>query len=242
MIDICESFGGAECLKHYYISKKISDYTIYSLRMRLSVGDIKENHLNFLRGCCYDGSYCYIEALNELLDNVNSDTKIRIWSSKKDDDDYTLLLFLCNFLKDRISKISVIFSSDYNDLGSINALDYKEIEFLLNYEKSLSEEEIQLRSNRWENLVEINSELRVLDEGEVKNKKYADYYDNILNLLREEEACTIANLIAECMIKRVINNAGDWLYLFLIDQLIELNKIKIIEKETSHFADMVDLA
>ncbi len=44
------------------------------------------------------------------------------------------------------------------------------------------------------------------------------------------------------MIKRVINNAGDWLYLFLIDQLIELNKIKIIEKETSHFADMVDLA
>lgn len=241
MIDICENFGGAGCLKQYYISKKIRDYTTYSLGMRLSVGDIKENRLDFLRKCCHDSNSSYIEAFNELLDNVNSDTKIRIWSSKKDDDDYMLLLFLCNFLKDKTNKISVIFSSDYKSVSSINTLDYKEIESLLNYEKSLSEEEIQLFSNQWENLFEINSELRVLDEGKVKNKKYADYYDNILNILREEGLCTIASLIADCMIKRVINNAGDWLYLFLIDHLIELNKIKIIEKGTRHFADIIDL-
>lgn len=241
MIDICESLGGAGSLKQYYISKKIRDYTIYSLGMGLSVGDIKENHSDFLRECCYDSNYSYIESLNELLDNVNSDIKIRIWSSKKDADDYMLLLFLCNFLKDKTNKISVIFSSDYKGIWSINALDYKEIESLLNYESSLSEEEIQLLSNHWENLVKINSELRVLDKGKVKNKKYADYYDNILNILREEGSYTIANLIADCMIKRVINNAGDWIYLFLIDQLIELNKIKIVEKGTSHFADIIDL-
>lgn len=211
MIDICENFGGAGCLKQYYIRKKISDYTIYSLGMRLSAGDIKENHLDFFRKCFHDSNYSYIETLNELLDNVNSDTKIRIWSSKKDADDYMLLLFLCNFLKDRTNKISVIFSSDYNGLWSFNALDYKEIEILLNYEKLLFEDEIQLLSNQWENLVEINSEFRVLDKGEVKNKKYADYYDNILNILREEGSYTITNLIADCMIKRVINNAGDWL-------------------------------
>lgn len=54
MIDICESFGGTGCLKQYYISKKIEDYTIYSLWMGLSVEDIKENHLEFLREFCYD--------------------------------------------------------------------------------------------------------------------------------------------------------------------------------------------
>lgn len=241
MIDICEGFGGAGCLKQYYISKKVKNYTIYPLWMGLSVGDIKKNRLEFLRKFCRDINYNYINILNELLDKVNSDTKIRIWSSKKNADEYMQLLFLCNFLKDKTNKISVLFSSDYNGVCSIDALDYKEIESLLKYEKSLSEEEIQLFSNQWNNLVEINSELRIFDEGKVKNKKYADYYDTILNILREKSACTIANLIADCMIKRVINDSGDLLYLFLIDQLIELNKIKIIEKGTRHFIDIIDL-
>lgn len=64
------------------------------------------------------------------MGNVKSDTKVRIWSSKKNDDDYMLLLFLCNFLKDQTNKISVIFSSDYKGVWSINALDYKKIETL----------------------------------------------------------------------------------------------------------------
>lgn len=177
------------------------------------------------------------------MDNINSDTKIRIWSSKKDDDDYMLLLFLCNFLKTKTNKISVIFCNDYNEYcWSLNALDYKEIGLLLKFEKELTEDEIQNFSNEWNDLVEINSELRIFEDGKVKNKKYSDYYDSILNILREKAACTISNLIADCMIKRVINDAGDLLYLFLIDQLIELNKIKIIKKGTKHFVDIIDLA
>lgn len=53
-------------------------------------------------------------------------------------------------------------------MWSINVLNYKEIASLLNYQKSLFIEEIQLFSNKWNSLVEINSELRVLDEGKVK--------------------------------------------------------------------------
>lgn len=240
-IDVCEEFSGAGCLKQYYKSKEISDYTIYTLWMGLSIGDIKMNHLEFFKKFCHDSNYNYIDSLNELLNNINNDTKIRIWSSKKNDDDYMLLLFLCNFLKDKTNKISVVFSSDYDGVCSINALDYKEIESVLKYEKLLSEEEILLFSNQWNNLVEINSELRVFNGEKVENKKYADYYDTILNILKENSVCTIANLIGDCIVKRVINDAGDLLYLFLIDQMIELNMIKIIEKGARHFVDVIAL-
>ena len=41
--------------------------------------------------------------------------------------------------------------------------------------------------------------------------------------------------------KEVLNDARDFVYLTLIDQLIDLNKIKIVEKGTRHFADTIDL-
>ena len=67
----------------------------------------------------------------------------------------------------------------------------------------------------------------------LKIKKYSDYYDIILNNLKEIAPCKISILIAECMGKEVLNlnDAGDLIYLTLIDQLIDLNKIKIVKKE-----------
>ena len=97
-------------------------------------------------------------------------------------------------------------------------------------------------AKEWNTLVEINSELRVLENGEIKNKKYSDYYDIILNTLKEIAPCKISILIAECMGKEVLNNTGDLVYLTLIDKLIDLNKIKIVEKGTRHFVDTIDLS
>lgn len=90
-------------------------------------------------------------------------------------------------------------------------------------------------------MVKINSELRVLENGEVKNKKYSDYYDTILNIFKGITPCKISILIAECMGKEILNDASDLVYLTLIDQLIDLNKIKIVEKGTRHFIDTIDL-
>ena len=153
-----------------------------------------------------------------------------------------LLLFLCIFLKDKINTINVVFTSDYNELQySINFLDYKKVYDVLKYEKTLSKDEIKDYAKEWNNLVKINSELRVLENGEVKNKKYSDYYDTILNIFKGITPCKISILIAECMGKEILNDASDLVYLTLIDQLIDLNKIKIVEKGTRHFIDTIDL-
>ena len=247
IIDICENFSALGCLKQYYEKNNIKDYMIYALEMYLSIGDIKNNRLDFLKKLhkkCfgYNYTYNYNEVLKEILNNITDDTIIRIWSSKKNDDDYMLLLFLCNFLKDKINTINVVFSSDYNELQySINFLDYKKVNDVLKYEKTLSKDEIETYAKEWNKLVEINSELRTLENGKVKSKKYSDYYDIILSILKEITPCKIANLIGECMAKEVLNDARDFVYLYLIDQLIDLNKIKIVEKGTRHFVDTISL-
>ena len=153
-----------------------------------------------------------------------------------------MLLFLCNFLKDNINTINVVFSSDYNELQySINFLDYKKVNDVLKYEKTLSKDEIKAYAKEWNNLVEINSELRVLENGEVKSKKYSDYYDILLNILKGIAPCKIGNLIGECMAKEVLNDDRDFVYLTLIDQLMDLGKIKIIKQGARHFVDTTDL-
>ena len=43
------------------------------------------------------------------------------------------------------------------------------------------------------------------------------------------------------MVKNVLNDARDFVYLYLIDQLIDLNKIRIIEKGARHFVDTIAL-
>lgn len=243
IIDICEGFAACGCLKHYYKSNSINDYIIFPLGMSLSIGDIKNNRIDFLRRFYQDYNYNYTELLIEILNNITNDTIIRIWSSKKNDDEYMLLLFLCNFLKDKINKINVVFANDYNKfLCSINALDYRKINDVLKYEKTLSKDEIKAYAKEWNDLVEINSELRVLENEKVKNKKYSDYYDIILNILKEIAPCKISILIAECMGNEVLNDAGDLVYLTLIDQLINLKKIKIVKKGTRHFVDTIDLS
>ena len=247
IIDICENFSAYGCLKQYYENNNIKDYMIYALEMYLSIGDIKNNHKDFLNrlyqsNYSYTCNYNYNEELKKILNNITNDTIIRIWSSKKNDDDYMLLLFLCDFLKDKINTINVVFSSDYNELQySINFLDYKKVKDVLKYEKTLSKDEIETYAKEWNKLVEINSELRALENGEVKSKKYSDYYDIILSILKERTPCKIASLIGECMAKEVLNDARDFVYLYLIDQLIDLNKIKIVEKGTRHFVDTISL-
>ena len=49
IIDICEGLTACGCLKHYYESNNIKDYIIFPLGMSLSIGDIKNNRIDFLR-------------------------------------------------------------------------------------------------------------------------------------------------------------------------------------------------
>lgn len=258
-IEICEKIGESGSLKMYYEKNGIKDYNIYfPLEMNLSLGELSTLDSNYHRIEFFkklypvDKDYIHfdnpeeffncIDTLNKISNNINDDTKIRIWSSKEDDDDYMMLLFLCNFLKDKTDKISVIFTSDYSEYAwDLISIDIKDIEYLFKYEKLLSKDEIQSYANQWNDLVKINSEVRTLENGEVKCKKYSDYYDDILNIIKAKLPCKRAEIIATCMLNRAMKNAGDVVYNFMIEQLLDSNKLKIVQKDENSFKDIIDI-
>lgn len=147
---------------------------------------------------------------------------------------------MCDLLKDTRPNLTVIYTTDYNKkVLSINSLHYTEIESILNYEKQLTLDDINEYSNEWGKLVEVNSDLRVLENGIMKNKNYSDYDELILNRLSDLEPCILGNLVGNLITSFAINDAGSAIYQYLIDRLISLNKIKVIENGERHFADII---
>lgn len=241
IIDVCDNYAGGGCLKQYYERNNISDYKIICMGLNLAVGDIKNDHLTFIRKLYKDNSYDYNDSINELLDSINGNTKIRIWSSKGNDDAYLLLLYACNLLKDICDNISVVYTTDYNKyILSISTLHYSEINHILKYEQQLSKDEIKNYSIEWGHLVEINSDLRVLIDGSIINKNFSDYDEIILNKLKKLGRCKLANLVGNLMGDHAINDSGDAVYGYLIDRLITQNKIKVIDKGQRHFSDIIE--
>lgn len=242
IIDVCDNYSGAGCLKAYYEKNNKSDFQIIAMGLNLAVGDIKNNHLSFMKKIYGDLRHDYNESINMLLSSVNRNSIVRVWSSNGNDDDYLLLLYVCNLLKNKCDNIHVVYSTDYNKKAlSINEMDYREINKLLKNEKKLTTFEINNFSNEWNKLVEINSDLRVLENGIIVNKQYSDYDNIILGMLKKLGQCRISDLVSELMDNFVINDSGSIVYLYLIDKLINNNRIKIISKGERHFTDIIEI-
>ena len=239
-IDVCEHPSGAGCLKQYYEANNINDYKIIFVWQILTIGDIKYNRMDFLKNeFQFEPDHNWKE---ELLNNIDNNTKIRIWSSKASSSDYLLLPYLCNILKDKFDNISVVYSTDYNkDAWSINFLSYREIEPILKYEKNLTKDEINSFSSEWEKLVESNSELRILENGKIANKSYSDYDNLILNELKELGRCKYAVLLGNLLGRNAINEIEDYIYYYLVDRLISQNKIKIVEHGDSDLRNIIEV-
>ncbi|MBE6158448.1 MAG: DUF1835 domain-containing protein [Firmicutes bacterium] len=236
-IDITSSVSGTYTLKEYYKRNDIKDYCIFCLPLLLSIGDIK-NHL-FDREVVYNDFYENVEELkntiDDLLNSINKDTTIRIYSSKLNIDDYLLMLYICNLLKDKDNTIKVVFVSDYKDVFSLGALDTTEIKEIFNKENILTKEEVNNYSKEWEELINVNSELRVFENNKVINKNYSDYDDIILNELDKLGQCKIPVLVGNLLANAITTSYEVQTYSYLVERLIKNNKIKInddiIEKE-----------
>ena len=241
IIDICNNCAAAGCLKQYYISKKIINHKIIYMNLNLSIGDIKNDHISIIKNIYGENFFDYNNSIKELLHNIENNKKIIIWSSKNNAEDYLLLLYLCNILKNKVNNISVIFTTDYDkNLSNINCLDYKKIDSIIKYEKNLTFNDLNKYSNNWKNLVEINSDLRVMENGIIRNKSYNDYDDIILNTLDSLGNCTLSNLVEILMTNFVIGD-NSIIYQYLIERLIFQNKIKILTKGNSHLLDIIEI-
>lgn len=186
----------------------------------------------FKNGFDFEYEFKKIKSFN----NVN---KIRVWSSHLDCNDYCLLLFICNFFGDK--NISVVYSEEYNWYATTcTALAEKEIKDLLKKEHLLKKYEIEQYKEEWKKIVDENTELRFMINGSVKSVDI-NYFDNeIMERLKTLGEVNIHFLIANLMGNPIIPfvHYSDYIYLYLINRLIDSKFIKKIQKENKIFVKL----
>src|SRR5699024_2780833 len=109
-------------------------------------------------------------------------------------------------------------------------------ENLANLEHKLSKDDIFKFSSIWEELVNNNSEMRILENGIVKSVSI-NYYDNmILDKLKSLGSVKVSKLVAMLMQEIYLI---DILYVYFINNLIKNDKIKVVKIDNDRLFDNV---
>ena len=154
------------------------------------------------------------------------------------------LYYICKLLEEISVEISVVKLPEYTKVDDVVVL-YQSCEeitpeqfsTLIKYERRISEIEIKMSSNRWMELVEDNSPLRIVLNGRLIGVA-ENFYDNLIykNIGYEpiEEIRLIGNIIGRYQL-----GIKDWWYASRIEYMIENNKIKIVEDSDNKYERII---
>lgn len=170
-----------------------------------------------------------------IIDNINKHNKIRVWTSRKDIYSYLIMLYVSSIVKKYDYDLYVLYADDYNaDCPSPSALNSDEIKKLLLLEHKLSKNEILNNAKTWNELLYDNSFLRVISNGKVKSVSIDFYDDYIMTTLKKLGKVKLSFLVGKLMGNVYLH---DNLYVYLINRLIDENKIKIYLNENARYFD-----
>lgn len=206
---------------------------IILLDMHLDMGnlkDLKKYRRSFLKNMGYT-SDDYSNKIKFLLDNVRNNKKIRIWSSHKNSNQYLMVLYICSLLEKYDVNLYVVYSDEiYSEAKSVGELDKEEIKNIDNLERKLLKKEIIMYSKIWTNLLNNNSDIRYIDfDNTIKSCSF-DYLDKkILIELKKYNEIRVGKFISNLKIDCIIDEIDYSEYPYLIERLINKDKIKVVE-------------
>lgn len=176
-----------------------------------------------------------IKLLNKAIDEKKD---IRIWTSHYEVNSYVLLLYICDYLKNKNVNIYVIFSDEYKNklVPSPECFDQNEIIELLNIECKLSKDDINNYSKEWIKIKDSKADLRILENKEVKLVSFDYYNDQLLNILKDEGEIKVVRLIALFMKDYYLQ---DSVVAYLISRLIKQKKIKVTKQGKRFFQNII---
>lgn len=162
---------------------------------------------------------------NIIVDNIKSKNKIRVWTGRKDIYSYLIMLYVCSIIKKYNYELYVLYCDEYNkDYPSPRVMDEKELESLTRLEHKLTNKEIEENVKTWNELVNKNSDLRIINNDGVKSVSFDFYDDYILKELKSIGKIKISKLVGIIMQDiYLIDN----MIIYLINRLIKSKKIKI---------------
>ena len=209
----------------------------------LNVGDLSkigEYKIDLPDELCNEiGNYSFEKEILIIKEAITRKDKIRIWTSHYNVYSYLIMLYICNILKNIECDLYVTYSDEYDNTEnyiSPSMMNSKELENLANLEHKLSKDDIFKFSSIWEELVNNNSEMRILENGIVKSVSI-NYYDNmILDKLKSLGSVKVSKLVAMLMQEIYLI---DILYVYFINNLIKNDKIKVVKIDNDRFFDNV---
>ncbi|MBS6504055.1 MAG: DUF1835 domain-containing protein [Clostridium sp.] len=255
MVEVLFGESGATFMK-IAIEKGVisgSPEKVICLALMLDIGDIKEkvdssyrqnlifdmytqngydNNEDILKELQKTGKQ-YIDEQNRLINYVLKGEPIRIWYSNAP---YEMcgFYYMCDLLKDIPTEISVVKLPDYikidNIIVSFQSLEEiapEQFRTLISYEKRISAIEVKMFSNEWLALIEDNSPLRVVVNGQLIGVE-ENFYDNLIYKHIGYEPMKEVRIIGKILGCYQLG-IKDWWYASRIEYMIENNKIKIVE-------------
>ncbi|MGM9881908.1 MAG: DUF3658 domain-containing protein [Bacilli bacterium] len=225
-------------------NSKLGNQNILMINTLLNIGDlsnIKNYEIKIPKELYLDkNNNCIKEETNVIIDNINKMNIIRVWTGHNDIYSYLIMLFVSSIIKEYNYELYVLYCDDYNkDYSAPSVMREEELEDLTKFEHKLTKKEIIINSDTWEKLVKENTDLRVIEKGNVKSVSL-NYYDKyILDTLKVMGKVKIIQLVGKLMKKVYLQ---DTLYVYLINRLIKNNKIKIIlDNDIRYFESLIEI-
>lgn len=265
MVEVLFGESGAASMKIAIEKGVISGSTekVICLALMLDIGDIKEKvDSSYRQKLIFDmyiqNSYDnnedslkelkkagknYIDEQNRLINYILKGEPIRIWYSNAP---YEMcgFYYICDLLKDISTKISVVKLPEYIKIDNVvvsfqssEEIAPEQFTRLIRYEKRLSEIEIKMFSNKWLALVEDNSPLRVVINGQLIGVN-ENFYDNLIYKHLGYEPIKEVILIGKILGCYQLG-IKDWWYASRIEYMIENNKIKMVEDSDNKYERII---
>ena len=216
---------------------------ILMFNVKFNVGDLSDienfnikipDKLHFERSDVY-----FKEEYDTIINNIINKNKIRIWTGRKDIYSYLIMLYISNVVKKYDYDLYVLYCDEYDEnYPSPSVMNEEELRLLSKLEHKLSVKEINDNAKIWNDLVSKNTDLRVIDNNDIKSVSF-DFYDHfILDNLKIMGKVKISSLVGKLM-QQVYLHDNMWVY--LIERLIEKHKIKInIDSSIRYFDNYVE--
>lgn len=182
-------------------------------------------------------NYSFEDKINKLNEAINNNKDIRIWTSHFEINSYLLFLYICDYLKDKKCNLYVVYSDEYDEnCYSPACMNSSELEKLAKLEHKLSKDEIMQYSKEWIRIKNNKSDMRILEDKEVKLVSFDYFNEEILDRLKELGEVKISRLTGSFMSDYYLK---DLVIVYFIDRLIKQDKIKIIKVSEKRFFENI---
>ena len=187
--------------------------------LELCIGNIQDQEIN-----------------QDLIDELKKHQEFSIWYSSLNTEELNNYYYLINQISTNIpnSTIYVIDTTKYKkEIFSLLSCKEEEIENLLKYQQKLTLEDIKEATDYWNNLVQENADLRIIENNKLVSLPYSKVEVEILTRLAKYKEIDLQEFIGTELLATnlfYIRNGKTWEY--LINNLINQNKIKTLRTET----------